>query len=60
MEPMSYTELDSGYAEDENLQELRQEVHEVARETVRPIGREIDAMSDDEYARVADEGSPYW
>ncbi|MFD1586841.1 acyl-CoA dehydrogenase family protein [Halorientalis brevis] len=56
---MSYLNLDTEY-ESGDVERLRKEVHEIAREELRPVGREIDRMSDDEYQRIAADDSPYW
>jgi alkylation response protein AidB-like acyl-CoA dehydrogenase len=57
---MGYLELDTEYGEDDGLQMLREEVHKVAAEVVRPAALEIDRMDSDEYSALAERGSPYW
>jgi len=52
-------EIDSGYEGYES--ELRRSVHEVARDVVRPKGREIDRMSQEEINEIVESGEgPYW
>jgi alkylation response protein AidB-like acyl-CoA dehydrogenase len=55
---MGPLEIDPSYEGYES--ELRDAVHEVARDVVRPAGREIDRMSHDEIRELGDGDSVYW
>ncbi|WP_336000249.1 acyl-CoA dehydrogenase family protein [Halorientalis halophila] len=56
---MSYLELDTEYGEDDSLQMLREEVHDFAKNEVRPAALEIDRLGRDEYLDIGDAGSPF-
>ncbi len=55
---MGALEIDADYQGYES--ELRDAVHEVARDEVRPAGREIDRMRQDEIRSLNDSDSVYW
>lgn len=57
---MTYLELDTGYADDDSIQLLREEVHRFARNEIRPAALEIDRMDREEYLDITARESPYW
>lgn len=55
---MGYLELNPDYRGD--LQDLRNEVHQFAKNEIRPLAREIDQMDAEEYREIGKRPSPYW
>ncbi|MFW5928988.1 MAG: acyl-CoA dehydrogenase family protein [Halobacteriota archaeon] len=53
-------DIDPAYAEDEVVSRLRDELVEVSRDVVRPMGEALDSLVGADYESIADADSPYW